>query len=752
MSIRSSAGVRSGRIPLGIRPGVNAVEREQPASRVSAPQADRHHDTLGATIPVRDEVITFHDFPLDSGAVMPHVNVHFRVEGALSRTGDNVVLVVHALTGTVHASSWWKGVIGVGRSIDPERHAVVSAGLLGGCDGTTGPSNDNPDALPAVTTRDQARALAWLLDSLGVHSPLLICGGSLGGMVTLEFAASYPERVRGAVVFAAPATQTAQGLAWNTIMRRAIELGGVHEGLALARMIGMLSYRTPEGLERRFGHERNTSGGYRVNEWLYAHGERLVARFDATSYGALINAMDNHDAGRGRGGIAAALKSVADRLTGVGIPGDLLYPAECVRSWTTAAGATYHDLPSMHGHDAFLLEVKGVSRILEEAICRAELQDGSSVRQRLAMEAVADIATEASSETTVSQQPHHTAAAHGSTGIASSGCDEVRPLRVALAGCGHVGGSLLDLLSDRHLAMATRGNLRPGEREVRVERVLVRDVSRERPSMARAAAAGIAPETACISAPDLLLGDGIDVLVEAIGGTTTARTLVESALARGIRVVTANKALLGERGEELLRLARENDTAIDFEGAVCGSIPIVSCIRSGAAGVGISRISGILNGTSNFVLEQVAEGRSLDAAIAAAQELGYAEADPTRDLNGQDAEDKLRVLAWLAFGIEPALLQVSRQGVDESIALWAAEVAREGDRVKLIATCERKEDGIVARILPTRVRGDDPWAAVSGPFNRVVVDSESTGSLTFEGPGAGGLATAGVVLADLLAG
>lgn len=692
---------------------------------------------VASTIPVRDEIIALHDIPLDSGERLAHIDVHFRLEGAINAAADNVVLVVHALTGTSEASSWWNDVIGSDRAIDPSRHAVLSANLLGGCEGTTGPSNAAPDALPPITTRDQARVLARLLDVLRVQTPLLVCGGSLGGMVTLEFAASFPERVRGAVCFAAPAAQTAQGLAWNAIKRRAITLGGAHNGLALARMIGMLSYRTPESLERRFGRTRSATDGFQVNEWLDAHGERLVARFDATSYGALIDAMDVHDVGRGRGGIAAALEPVADRLTGVGIPGDLLYPAECVREWTEASGATYIDLPSVHGHDAFLLETDRVSRILTHALNAAASREPNTVPSNPAVIEEVSLATSSSTAT-------HQSGVRDRSPLSKA---PVRPLRIALAGCGHVGGSLLDLLSARHAERTSRVSDTP---DVHVTRILVRDASRERPALARAIGEGITSDDACITEAQHLLDGDIDVLVEAIGGTTTARVLVETALQRGIRVVTANKALLSEQGEALQTLASQHGTRIDFEGAVCGAIPIVRCVRSGAAGVGITRVSGILNGTSNYVLEQIADGLSLDAAVAAAQELGYAEADPTRDLNGQDIEDKLRVLAWLAFGIDPQTLKVTRRGLDAEIALWAAQAAAEGDRVKLIATCERVGDGFVARILPTRVRGDDAWAAVRGPFNRVVIESESAGSIAFQGPGAGGLATAGAVLADVL--
>lgn len=692
-----------GTVRTGVRPPVGSV------ARTPVPPA----------WPVRNETVTFTHVPLEGGDVVDEIAVHYRLEGRIDAMCGNVVLVVHALTGTVHASEWWKGVIGEGAALDPRRHAILCANLLGGCGGTTGPTNGDPDALPPISTRDQAALLARLLDHLGVASPLLVCGGSLGGMVTLEFAASFPERIRGAVCLAAPAAQTAQGLAWNAIMRRAIALGGDHDGLALARMIGMLSYRTAEGLERRFGRAGSATGGYQVNEWLDVHGEKLVARFDATSYGALIDAMDVHDVGRGRGGIGAALAPIGDRLTGVGIPGDLLYPDHCVREWTQAANATYVELPSIHGHDAFLLETERVGRLIAQAVARAERVTPARPRKP-----VRDGRAEPSN-------------ADRAAVVA------VKPLRIALAGCGHVGGSLLDLFGDRAVQS-------PDARPIRVERVLVRDASRPRPALAQAIARGIAPTDACITDAADLLGDDIDVLVEAIGGTTTARTLVESALRRGIRVVTANKALLGERGAALQHLARNNGTRLDFEGAVCGAIPIVRCVRTGAAGVGITRVTGILNGTSNFVLEKVAEGHSLADAIATAQRLGYAEADPTRDLNGQDAEDKLRILAWLAFGVEPGSLVVTRRGIDAETAAWAARVAAEGDRVKLLASCTREGSDLIARIIPTRVTGDDAWAHVSGPFNRVVVESESAGALVFQGPGAGGLATAGAVLADVI--
>ncbi len=651
-----------------------------------------------AAWPVRDEIITLANIALESGESITSLDVHVRVEGAIASTRDNVVLIAHALTGTVRATEWWKGVVGVGAAIDPTRHAVLTANLIGGCDGTV---TQDAAPLPAITTRDQASVLARVLDALQIHAPLLVCGGSLGGQVTLEFAASFPERIREAVVLAAPAVQTAQGLAWNAIMRQALLIGGARDGLALARMVGMLSYRTPAGLEHRFGRQQDGDGNFRVNSWLHAHGDKLVERFDATSYRALIDAMDTHDIGRARGGIAAALSTVASRLTGVGIAGDLLYPAESVMEWTSASHARYESITSPHGHDAFLLETTQVNAILKRALDRSS-------------------------------------ATVGVTAVAKA------PLRIALAGCGHVGGNVLELLE----AAAATNDARAVP--VVVERVLVRDARRTRPALEHAIANNIARVDACVSDPARLLDRPVDVLIEAIGGTTTARTIVEAALRRSIRVVTANKALLAECGPYLSKLAETHGTRIDFEASVAGAIPIVRCIRNGAAGVGITGITGILNGTSNFVLDCLATGTSLPDAIAIAQQRGYAEADPTRDLSGEDAEDKLRVLAWLAFGIDPASLRVVRRGIDAETAAWAARVAAEGDRVKLIASCIIHEGELVARIIPTRVVREDAWAVVSGPSNRIVIESESAGSIVFQGVGAGGRATAGAVLSDVL--
>lgn len=664
--------------------------------------------TFPRTIPftsaptVIDDATTLHDLRLESGERIDALTVRYRLEGTINASRDNLALVIHSLTGDAQASTWWKGVVGAREAIDSTTHAVLCASLAGS-PGAQRADSDEP--LPRFTTRDQATVLARLLDTIGVRAPRLVIGGSLGGMVALEFAASFPERVNQVIVLAAPAAQTAQGIAWNAIMRRAIDIGGAQDGLALARMVGMLSYRTPDGLERRFGRSRTDDGRFQVESWLSSHGDRLVSRFESSHYAALIDAMDAHDVGRGRGGICAALAPVRHKITGVGIVGDLLYPAEAVREWTLLTGASYEEIASPHGHDAFLLETGRVSSIV-----RRTLSSGEVVRARVVRPAN-------------TKPPVQT-----------------RALRIAVAGCGHVGGALLQLLSNH---AQTSG------RSLQIVRVLARDGERIRPGLVTAVERGIASNERCITDPAQLLDGDIDILVEAIGGTGTAATLVEAALRRGIRVVTANKALLALHGAYLQQLATSHGTTLDFEAAVAGAVPVVRCLRAGAAGVQVTRVSGILNGTSNYVLDQVSRGHSLSDAIREAQLHGYAEADPTRDLSGEDVEDKVRILAWLGFGVDPASVSVVRRGIDAEIAAWAAQVATEGDRVKLIATCEREGDKVVARIVPTRVAGDDPWAQVAGPANRIVVESESAGALVFHGAGAGGVATAGAIVADL---
>lgn len=334
-------------------------------------------------------------FELESGVVLHDLEQHYTLDGELNRDGDNLVVIFHSLTGEPTPREWWPGVVGPGAPLDPERYAILCPNLLGSCYGTTwravrdggvrrnsrpgaGVDSDADDtaARPTITTRDMARLIGLLVEELGAGSVALATGGSLGGMVALEWAATFPTRSRAVLSFAAPAAHTAQAIAWNHVQRRALELGevaGAEAGLALARMVAMISYRTAAEFEARFARERRDDGRFQMQSYLDHHGQKLVWRFDTASYRTLMDAMDAHDVARGRGDVASALRAFRGHLVGVGIPGDLLYGEEDVRGWTEAAGATYRTIRSPHGHDAFLLETNQVAAIVAEALAAEEV-------------------------------------------------------------------------------------------------------------------------------------------------------------------------------------------------------------------------------------------------------------------------------------------------------------------------------------------------------------------------------------------
>jgi homoserine O-acetyltransferase len=324
------------------------------------------------------------DFRLESGDVLRGVIQAYHLDGELNEARDNVVLVVHSLTGSSDAvGDWWSDAIGPGKTIDTDRYAVLCTNLLGSCYGTTWEEGNREQGIgnspqqrgdqddPPITTRDQARLIQRLIDELGIASVALATGGSLGGMVAMEWAAQNPSLPRSVVVFAAPAAHTAYAIAWNHVQRRMIDAAG-ERGLEVARMVGMMTYRTADEQAERFGRGRTPDGEWVVGAYLDHHGRKLRDRFSVRAYLRLIGAMDAHDVGAGRGGISAALRGIEGRLVGVGIPGDLLYSADDVRAWTEAAGAEYREIRSIIGHDAFLLEQAQVAEILEDALRSAE--------------------------------------------------------------------------------------------------------------------------------------------------------------------------------------------------------------------------------------------------------------------------------------------------------------------------------------------------------------------------------------------
>ena len=358
-------------------------------------------------------------FSLEGGASLSNVTVAYETWGTLNEDASNAVLICHAWTGDSHVTGsageghptpgWWEGVVGPNHAIDTNRYFVVCANVLGGCQGSTGPASPHPDdgkpyglRFPVVTIRDMVRAQASLADALGVRTWRAVVGGSMGGMQALEWAIMFPSRVRTLVAIATSAAASAQQIAWGSIGRRALLMdpgynngdyydaepdAGPWYGLAVARMVAQVTFRTDSRFTEKFGRELSDSNlnehgidlfsRFSVEGYLDHHGDKLVRRFDANSYLYIGKAMDLHDIGRSRGGIDQALKRITAPTLSLSIDSDILYPPYqqefLHRRLSHVDPRTRHvTIESGEGHDGFLVDVAPVSLHLSEFLADTE--------------------------------------------------------------------------------------------------------------------------------------------------------------------------------------------------------------------------------------------------------------------------------------------------------------------------------------------------------------------------------------------
>lgn len=346
----------------------------------------------------------------EAGGAIADAVVAYETWGTLNEARSNAVLVLHALTGDSHlrgpagrghaTAGWWEDVVGPGLAIDTDRHFVVAPNMLGGCQGSTGPASLGHDGIelgsrfPRVTVRDQVEAQRRLADRLGIDRWHAVVGGSMGGMHALEWAVTHPDRVAATALLASNAATSADQIAQNTLQIEAITtdagwLGGDFydlpghagpaRGLALARRMAMLGYRSQQELNERFERAWQSDvdplagGRFQVESYLDVHGNRFTRRFDAGSYVRLVDAMSTHDVGRGRGGVEAALARVTSPTLVVGISSDRLFPVADQQRLasgipTTTSGSEAIVLESGFGHDAFLIESGRVSDLLATLI------------------------------------------------------------------------------------------------------------------------------------------------------------------------------------------------------------------------------------------------------------------------------------------------------------------------------------------------------------------------------------------------
>ena len=369
------------------------------AWRPGDPVGDRRFAPVGGGRP----------FVLEGGGVLTEVSMAFETWGELSPAADNAILICHALTGDSHAHGqagaahatpgWWNRVIGPGCGIDTDRYFVVCVNSLGGCQGSTGPSSLDPETgtpygsrFPTVTTRDIVRCQAAVADHLGVDSWMAVVGGSMGGMQVLEWGVMFPDRVRAIAPIATTLAASAQQVAWSAVGRTALALDprfrggdyydakpgdGPFAGLAIARSVAQITYRSAEVFDDRFARElvdpRSVFGHwdrFQVESYLDYHGEKLVRRFDANSYLILNRTMDLHDLSRDRGSMESAIRRLADlpAMT-LSISSDVLYPTAqqaAIRDAIRTAGGRcdHHVIQSPDGHDGFLLAARQVGSLL----------------------------------------------------------------------------------------------------------------------------------------------------------------------------------------------------------------------------------------------------------------------------------------------------------------------------------------------------------------------------------------------------
>ena len=315
-----------------------------------------------------------------------------------------------------------------------------------------------------------------------------------------------------------------------------------------------------------------------------------------------------------------------------------------------------------------------------------------------------------------------------------------RPIRIGLLGAGSVGSQVARLLIENREELAKRVGA-----ELELVGIALRNKNAKRD-------VDLPKELITEDAEAVILGS--DIVIELAGGIEPAKTWIKMALNAGADVITANKALIAAHGSELTALAQQFGAQLYYEAAVGGAIPIIRPLRASLAGDKINRVMGIVNGTTNYILDQMeTTGASFEDALNEAQALGYAEADPTADVEGFDAASKAAILAGLAFHSEMPVEKVYREGITSITALQIETARQAGYTVKLLAICERageNGEGLVARVHPTLIPLDHPLAAVRGAYNAVFVEAESAGRLMFYGAGAGGKETASAVLGDLV--
>ncbi|HEY4244825.1 MAG TPA: homoserine dehydrogenase [Kofleriaceae bacterium] len=562
-------------------------------------------------------------------------------------------------------------------------------------------------SVPPLSALGLADLLAAWLDGIGCTAPVAYVGASLGGLVGIAFAARHPARCAKLVTISAGLRPDGWGTATRHLQRELVRdgarRGDVATGMVRARQLGMLTYRGRDELDTRFGALGPELERPPVAEYLDHHGARFAAKFPVRTFLLLSEAIDRSRFGTERAAVREVLARVTADVIVVGVPGDMLFPYalqhELYRELqAVGAHGSLWKLDSEYGHDAFLADQDKLAALLRDAGAF------TPVAPRARFEGV--------------------------------GARPLREIRIGMIGCGVVGGGVLELLDRQAGALAERYGVR-----FRVTRLAVRD-----PDKARGPLADAIPKT---TAPLALVADPeVDVLVEVAGGLAVGEAIT-AALAAGKPVVTANKALLARQLDALGVLAQRTRTPLLCEAAAAAALPIIRHLSHRADEV--ESLLAIVNGTCNYIITRLEQDEwPMARAIAEAQRLGLAEADPSADLDGLDAAAKLSILAYRAFGawIPPDALAVRGIGALAPADCDLAEAM--GFRIRLIAHAARAGAELTAGVEPVLLPDWHLLASVEEEYNAVYLQYRSAGDLSLFGKGAGALPTATAILGDLI--
>ena len=312
-------------------------------------------------------------------------------------------------------------------------------------------------------------------------------------------------------------------------------------------------------------------------------------------------------------------------------------------------------------------------------------------------------------------------------------------IRVGLLGFGTVGSAFASLLESQRSDIAARTGL-----EIFISQIAVRDITKERPNLDAKVTLTDEPHTVVTSSE-------VDVIVELVGGLDPSKDLIENALREGKPVITANKELLSKDGKNLFSIADQNKVDLLFEAAVAGGVPLIRVLRESLLGEPVEKVIGIVNGTTNYILSQMEEkGVPYDDALLEAQQLGYAESDPTADVTGQDAASKAAIIAMVAFGADICFDDVLFEGIEDITSSDMAFAQKAGATIKLLAMVTKSDDEIEARVYPAMLPNSHPLASVRDSFNAVFIEGKAVDNLMLFGRGAGGMPTASAVLGDVI--